>query len=101
MKNNRLLLILLLAFVGACSLYMRQAPPAGEGLYKKHCRQCHGAEGTKGMFGAKNLKKSTLTNAAIVLQVQEGKGWMPSFKKKFSSEELSLLVEYVKTLRQN
>jgi mono/diheme cytochrome c family protein len=101
MKNNQLLLLLLLTLVGIGNLYMRQPPTVGENLYKKHCRQCHGTDGTKGMFGAKNLKASTLSSAAILLQVQEGKGWMPSFKKKFNAEELSLLVEYVKTLRQN
>jgi mono/diheme cytochrome c family protein len=108
MKSKRLASILalptaflLLVAASPFKQQTKQPPVAGESLYKKHCKQCHGTDGTKGFFGAKNLKVSSLAEPAIIRQVQEGKGWMPSFKKKFSPEELTLLADYVKSLRQN
>lgn len=75
-------------------------PVAGDVLYKKSCKVCHGNDGAKGLLGAKNLKVSSLEATAIVQQIREGKGPMPSFKKKFSEEELVVLADYVKSLRQ-
>lgn len=75
-------------------------PVAGDALYKKNCKVCHGNDGTRGLMGAKNLKLSKLETGAIVQQIMEGKGPMPSFKKKFSAEELAVLADYVKSLRQ-
>ena len=75
--------------------------PTGDDLYRKTCKSCHGTDGTKGMFGAKNLRMSSLETTAIIQQIREGKGIMPSFKKKFSEDELAVLADYVKRLRQN
>jgi mono/diheme cytochrome c family protein len=108
MKNNphlfaaRTGIILLLVLI--MSSFTRQSSFSsanGEELYRKNCKHCHGTDGTKGWLGAKNLKVSNLTTPAIIRQISEGKGWMPSFKKKFTPEELNQLADYVKTLRQN
>jgi len=90
-------------FLIASSFSLRPVITAvtGEELYRKSCKRCHGADGTRGWLGAKNLQESHLTTAAIIRQIEEGKGWMPSFKKKFNAEELSILAEYVKSLRQH
>lgn len=82
----------------------RQGPAAqhtgaGESLYKQYCARCHGNDGTKGMFGARNLQRSTLADTAVTLQIQRGKGFMPGFRKKLSAEQLQELVTYVKSLR--
>ena|SRR5579859_4442279 len=81
--------------------YHQVAKPGvtGQELFNHHCIHCHGADGTKGFFGAKNLRKSVLPDSAIVLQIQKGKGFMPSFRKKVTPDEISQLVSYVKTLR--
>ena len=107
MKNNPHLLptragiVLLLVLILSSFSRQRYLPEtSGEELYRKNCKRCHGTDGTKGWLGAKNLKVSTLAPPAIIQQIREGKGWMPSFKKKFTTEELSQLADYVKTLRQ-
>lgn len=108
MKNNphlfatRTGIVLLLVLI--MSSFSRQySLPAtnGEELYRKNCKRCHGTDGAKGWLGANNLKLSNLATPAIIRQISEGKGWMPSFKKKFTLEELNQLADYVKTLRQN
>ncbi|MFZ6011094.1 MAG: c-type cytochrome [Bacteroidota bacterium] len=73
----------------------------GEHLYKQNCMRCHGADGTKGLLGAKNLQKSVLADSAIAQRIKTGKGFMPAFKKKFSTQELTDIVGYIKNLRKN
>jgi mono/diheme cytochrome c family protein len=83
---------------------LQAAPPepgTGEYLYIQNCSRCHGADGTKGFLGARNLQKSRLEDPAIVQKIQRGKGLMPSFRKKLTPEEMSLLLLYVKQLRKN
>lgn len=88
------------AMIGLQSFLVNQ-PDKGEALFEKHCTKCHGTDGTLGLFGAKNLKTSTLTDEGIIRQIQNGKGFMPSFRKKLSTGEITQLVVYVKTLRKN
>jgi mono/diheme cytochrome c family protein len=76
-----------------------QLPPSGEGLYKQYCIRCHGTDGTKGMLGAKDLRRSTLPDSAIVLKIKRGKGFMPAFQKKMTTAALQQVMLYVKTLR--
>lgn len=102
-KNNIIpAFFILLTLIITCSFrsVSEQPPAAGDALYRKTCRMCHGADGTKGMFGAKNLQLSQLETAAIVQQIQQGKGNMPAFKNRFSEEELMVLAGYVKSLRK-
>ena len=89
-------LLLTCSFVGFDSTQTAD----GKTLYKHNCQQCHGSDGTCGMFGAKNLKKSKLADAAIRLQIKNGKGFMPSFDDKIKAAELETLITYVKSLRK-
>lgn len=72
----------------------------GQALYDHHCARCHGADGTRGMFGAKNLQKSLLPDTAIALQIRNGKRIMPPFKKKLTPDQIDELSAYIKTLRK-
>jgi mono/diheme cytochrome c family protein len=72
----------------------------GQDLYTRNCIHCHGTDGTKGFFGAKNLKTSILPDSAIFLQVQNGKKIMPSFRKRLSADEIKQVLLYVKSLRE-
>lgn len=72
----------------------------GQTLYEHHCARCHGADGARGMFGARNLQKSQIPDTAIVLQIRNGKRIMPAFKKKLSPDQINELAAYIKTLRK-
>jgi len=72
----------------------------GQALYEHHCARCHGTDGTRGMFGAKNLRKSLLSDTAITLQIMNGKRIMPPFKKKLTPNQIDELSAYIKTLRK-
>lgn len=76
-------------------------PDPGRQLFQKNCIRCHGADGTKGFLGAKNLQKSLLADEAITCRIRHGKRFMPSFQKRLTAAEIEQLVNYVKTLRTN
>jgi mono/diheme cytochrome c family protein len=74
---------------------------AGKNLYEKNCAPCHGADGAAGRFGAKNLQKSMLADAAITERITKGKRIMPSFGKRLTQDEIGQVAAYIKTLRNN
>lgn len=70
-------------------------------LYTLHCEACHGADGTKGISGAANLKISKLTDVQIKATIENGneKGMMPFKDILQSNAEVDALVTFVKSLR--
>jgi cytochrome c6 len=81
------------------SSFMVLQKPDGKTIFEKQCARCHGKDGTKGAFGAKNLQKSILEDNAIMLLIQNGKKAMPPFKKKLVSDEIKSVTEYLKAFR--
>jgi cytochrome c6 len=73
---------------------------SGKAIFEDKCAKCHGDDGTKGKFGAKNLQKSRLADEDLLKIVSEGKNFMPSWKKRLSAPELQQVTDYVKTLRK-
>ena len=72
----------------------------GKTLFTNHCAKCHGDDGTKGRFGAKNLQASTLTVPEYFRIISDGKRIMPSWKKKLSADEINQVITYIQTLRK-
>lgn len=70
---------------------------AGEDIFKNNCLACHGAEGAGGHNGP-NLQKTKMDHDAIIKQVTNGGGQMPSFKDTLSKEEIEAVADYVKSL---
>jgi mono/diheme cytochrome c family protein len=83
---------------------------AGEQLYQKQCRLCHGATGKADTPAAKTMNASNLTDATwtrgstdgeIFVVIQEGAGpefKMKGFKGKISDRDTWNLVNYVRSL---
>ena len=72
----------------------------GQELFEKNCKQCHGKDGTKGMWGAKNLQTSRLPGQEILNTITKGRKRMPAWGKVLDAEQLTLVSEYVITLRK-
>lgn len=102
-KKVYVLLFIIMTAIGslAFTAQRRGEPAKGKALFERNCQPCHGADGTRGRFGAANLQKSQMTDEAIIERIENGKRIMPSFKKRFTPEEIRDLAEYVKTLRGN
>lgn len=71
----------------------------GKALYETHCARCHGEDGTKGLIGAKNLKKSVMSDSSIQERIMKGKRFMPAFRKKLTAEEIVSIAGYVKNMQ--
>lgn len=75
---------------------------SAEHLYILHCETCHGTDGAKGTGGAANLQASTIDDAAIKETILNGndRGMMPFRGIISDDQQLTTLVEYVKSLRK-
>jgi len=74
--------------------------PIGKEIFDKNCAKCHGKDGTKRLLGAKNLQKSVLTTSENYEIITNGKGKMPSWKEKLSTEQVNQVIEYLDILKE-
>lgn len=79
-----------------------QNPIEAKDLFVLHCESCHGLDGTKGVSGAANLQKSSISENEIEAVIKNGneKGMMPYKDIITGKSEIKSLVEYVKNLRK-
>jgi cbb3-type cytochrome c oxidase subunit III len=72
-------------------------------LFIQNCARCHGANGkAQTPLGLKleadDLTTSTASTAKIIRTVTNGRGDMPSFRRKLSKAQIASLAVYVKSL---
>lgn len=98
---NRIVIgiVALSLFSFATPLQRIRTSDAGKDIFSKNCTRCHGMDGTKGKWGAKNLQQSTLSDVDMVRIITQGRGIMPSWKNSLTNEEIESVKDYVKTLR--
>jgi mono/diheme cytochrome c family protein len=74
-----------------------EAVAKGRTLFLNSCAHCHGAD-ARGDEGP-DLHELDVSDRQIVAVIKHGiKGEMPSFAKKHSDEDISLLIEYLRSL---
>ncbi len=94
------ILFLFIILVKGQSLVNAQTPPsAGKLLFEENCVKCHGLDGTRGRWGAKNLQTSRISDIELLNTVSYGKSIMPNWSKRLSKTQIDAIVVYVKTLR--
>jgi mono/diheme cytochrome c family protein len=93
-----LIIIAVLGYYNAA--YAQNPPLTGRALFEKKCATCHGNDGTRGRWGAKNLQISKLDNNELLNTISNGRGIMPNWGKKLSAIQISSVMEYIKTLRK-
>src|SRR5438132_5696795 len=78
-------------------------------VYNSKCASCHGKDGRARSLHARHEHARDLTSAEwqdsvsderIYNSISNGKGKMPSFKKKLSDSQIDELVSYVRRLRK-
>ena len=80
----------------------------GEPVFKKNCVMCHGADCTgktkMGLkLGAADLTSNdvqALSDEARAQTVRNGKDKMPPFEKTLTADEITSVIQYVRTLRK-
>ena len=106
-----------LAFAAAVAASARGARGGGQTptpinpavTFAKNCATCHGKDGRAKTFKAKfnharDLTdpqwQSGVTDERIFNSITNGKGKMPSFKRKLTNEQIESLVTYVRGLKK-
>ena len=73
-------------------------------LYVQNCARCHGSNGKAQTalgrkLDANDLTTSTASDAKIVRMITNGRGKMPSFKRKLTAAQIMSVAGYVKGLQ--
>ncbi len=74
--------------------------PEGMDVFRQKCVTCHGADGTLGLNGAKDLTQSTLTLEERVNIITNGKKLMTPFGTVLRPEEIQAVAEYTQALKK-
>jgi mono/diheme cytochrome c family protein len=102
--------------VAACSLFLflllttisAQTPPSEASLtanpvFQKNCAKCHGKTAEGRHFGGPSLssdKAATASTEDLRNIISNGKGHMPKYSGKLTSEEIDTLVQQIKSLNK-
>ena len=77
----------------------------GAAVYKAKCASCHGADGAGAMakkMGSRDLNSADFqktSEADVAAVIAKGKGKMPGYDGKLSTDEISAVAKYVKSLK--
>lgn len=100
MRKTYIALIGSLALIASCS-QKTSAPTAvaektydGATLFAKNCARCHGAQGVKDER-TPNLQTIALEKTGLVKSITYGKGHMPAFEDKLSTEEIAAVADLI------
>lgn len=94
--------------LGVMAPVMRADAAKGGEVYKAKCASCHGADGKGETAAGKILKVKDLASSEIQDQhdselktfLENGKGKMPAYKGKLTSEQIENLVQYIRVLNK-
>lgn len=74
--------------------------PDGKGIFRQNCVTCHGADGTLGLNGAKDLTQSALPLEERINTITHGRKLMTPFATILSPEEIQAVAEYTLKLKK-
>jgi len=74
--------------------------PDGMAIFRQKCVTCHGADGTLGLNGAKDLSKSVLPLEERINLITNGKNLMTPFSTLLNAKEIQAVAEYTQTLKK-
>jgi cytochrome c6 len=74
--------------------------PDGMAIFRQKCVTCHGADGTLGLNGAKDLSQSILPLEERINRITHGKNLMTPFATILSPEEIKAVADYTLTLKK-
>ena len=72
----------------------------GKLIYSKYCTSCHGADGTKGLSGAKDLSISKITTEESLIIISDGRNNMMAYQNQLSKEQIDLVNNYIQEFKK-
>jgi cytochrome c6 len=105
--NHKFVSMLLIAALAIPVASYADASPDSASSYKSKCAMCHGADGAGQTPTGKSMKVRDLrsadvqkmSDADLMKVIADGKGKMPAYKAKLSSEEIQALVAFIRALK--
>lgn len=109
-KSVALLLSTLFLFIGLKQVDLIASD--GKTIYEASCKSCHGPDGKGNEKVAKALKIDLIklnlvkdettkkSDAELAKTIHDGAGKMKPFKDKLKDEDISAVVEYVRSLKK-
>jgi cytochrome c oxidase cbb3-type subunit III len=103
--------LVLLFSAGAIGVHTQMSPAkakAAKKLFSQKCVKCHGSDGGGNTVFGQIVSATDLTDSKwqdkvddnqIVNSITHGKGQMPSFEKKLTKDQITLLSNYVRSFR--
>ncbi len=90
-----------------CGATVSAQTPSDDGLtsnpiFEKNCAKCHGKTGDGRHFAGPSLKTEKVadtSNEELRAIIANGKGHMPKFGDKLTSDEIAKLAEQIKALK--
>ena len=71
--------------------------PAKE-IYQRLCVECHGDDGTLGLYKAPDLTASMLNDSEKRARILQGKGVMKGYHHQLNNQQVTDLIHYINTL---
>lgn len=78
--------------------------------YAKNCATCHGRDGRAGTLKSKHRRhardltdarwQAAVTDERILNSIRDGRGRMPAFRGKLTTEQITSLLSYVRDLKK-
>jgi mono/diheme cytochrome c family protein len=75
---------------------------AGADLYRRHCANCHGADGRPVLPTAPDFSRPTALlkpDLALLAAIRSGRGAMPAYTGQLRDREILDIVAHLRTLR--
>ena len=98
----RYLIVACLVIVAACA----DPPPpqaSGQEIYEQVCANCHGNDLNGGVGPAVGAGSNSAAqdDDFLILTITRGRGPMPSFESTLSEEQISRVVDYLRTEQES
>ena len=74
--------------------------PDGMAIFRQKCVICHGADGTLGLNGAKDLSQSVLPIEERINTITNGRKLMTPFGTILTPDEIKAVATYTQTLKK-
>ena len=108
MRNKSLVIVTILALMIVPQFVFADASPDGGAVFKAKCASCHGPDGKAQTSVGKAMKIGDLASADIQKMsdadlakvIEDGKGKMPAYKGKLSTDEINAVVKFIRSLKK-
>lgn len=95
-----ILILAVIATVLACGEKKPSTTIDGKKIYKQNCVLCHGADGSLGANGSKDLSQSTMSLDERKAIIKNGKGKMIGLGSLLSTDEIDAVAAFTFKLKK-